>query len=116
MEKPQKVKKTEDRPAYMREYMKKKYNENPAFWKHYKNVLRIKKTHQPTDREVELFYDNLMDYCIIKRIKEGTLQEKWEQMVYSLQTTPCRQPSLAVLANDSVGVSDCSTDANISSL
>ena len=122
----QKKKVAEDRPAYMREYMKKKYHENPTEWRKKKNIFRIRRTHQPTPQEVEMFKDYLMSYCLIKKYKEDIPQEVWNQMVMSLSYTPCLtlnvgerdedSLSLGVLADNSVGVSDSSTDSDFSSL
>ncbi len=97
-------KKTEDRTTYMREYMKKKYNENPEFWRSYKNNLRIKKIYNLTPIEVDTFKDNLATYANIKKIREGLTQQEWDKIVESL--------SLLVLGNDSVSVSNSVSDLN----
>ncbi len=97
-------KKTEDRPAYMREYMKKKYKENPEFWRHYKNTLRTKKVHNLSNEEVAMFKDNLATYASIKKIREGLTSQEWDKIVGGL--------SLFVLGNDSISVSNPVSDLN----
>ena len=40
-----KVKKTENMNSYMNNYIKKRYDNNPVYWRMYKNTLNIKKKY-----------------------------------------------------------------------
>lgn len=41
-----KVKKTENLNSYMNNYIKKRYDNNPVYWRMYKNTLNIKKKYE----------------------------------------------------------------------
>jgi len=58
-----KEKKTANLNKYMSDYMKKKYDANPALHRRYKNSLNIRKKYYITDEVWEKYKENL--YAVI---------------------------------------------------
>jgi hypothetical protein len=68
LEQPKKVKKTENINAYMNEYMKNKYKEDPVKSKKYKNSLYIKKKYNIKEEAWNKYKENLHHIYHIKKM------------------------------------------------
>ena len=67
MENQTKLNKTSNLNKYMREYMKKKYNENPSYQRNYKNSLNMKKKYVIADEVWSKYKENLYAIVIMKQ-------------------------------------------------
>lgn len=67
-EQPKKQKKTADMNAYMNEYMKNKYKQDPVKTKNYKNSLYIKKKYNIKEDMWNKYKENLHHVYFIKKM------------------------------------------------
>jgi len=63
-----KVKKTENLNSYMNSYIKKRYENNPVYWRMYKNTLNVKKKYDIPADMAEKYKQSLHHVVKIKEM------------------------------------------------
>ena len=73
--------KTADKKAYMREYMRKRYNEKKEECRAYKNSVVCKITHNLPAEELKEYGKHLADIHRLRKIKAKLPTELFEKIV-----------------------------------
>jgi hypothetical protein len=71
---------TADKKAYMREYMKKRYNENKEECRAYKNSVKCRITHNLPAEELKEYGMYLADIHRLRKIKEKLPPDLFEKV------------------------------------
>lgn len=81
-----KLVKVKDKKTYIREYMNKKYKENPELHKRYKNSLNLKKKYIITDEIWHKYKANLYAIITLKETIEGLDEGIFEKFLMEYKT------------------------------
>ena len=73
--------KTADKKAYMREYMRKRYNEKKEECRAYKNSVKCKLSHNLPAEELKEYGRFLADIYRLRKIKKMLPTELFEKIV-----------------------------------
>lgn len=73
--------KTADKKAYMRDYMRKRYNENKEDCRAYKNSVKCRLTHKLPAEELKEYGKYLADIHRLRKIKEKLPAELFEKVI-----------------------------------
>ena len=73
--------KTADKRAYMREYMRKRYNENKEECRAYKNSVKCKKTNNLPAEELKEYGMYLADIHRLRKIKEKLPTDLFKKVI-----------------------------------
>ena len=74
----------EKRKVYMRNYMKKRYDEGGDAVKAYNNALKVKAKHNLSSEEFKTYGEYLVDICKIRQIKEKLPIDMWNKCILEL--------------------------------
>jgi len=77
---PETALKTADKKAYMREYMRKRYNENKEECRAYKNSVKYRKNHNLPAEELKEYGMYLADIDRLRKIKEKLPADLFEKI------------------------------------
>lgn len=83
---PQTALKTADRKEYMREYMRKRYNENKEECRAYKNSVKYRKSHNLPAEELKEYGMYLVDIDRLRKIKEKLPADLFEKICAECDT------------------------------
>jgi hypothetical protein len=81
-----KVKKTENINAYMANYMKKQYENDPAYRRHYANSISIRKKYIIDDTTWKKYGANLHNMITLKEIISYIGEEKFNEFLQEYKT------------------------------
>jgi hypothetical protein len=79
--KPESLKKTEDKKVYMREYMRKRYNEKKEDCRAYKNSVKCKINNNLPAEDLKEYGKFLADIHKLRKIKEKLPIELFEKII-----------------------------------
>jgi len=79
--KPESLKKTEDKKVYMREYMRKRYNEKKEDCRSYKNSVKCKINNNLPAEDLKEYGKFLADIHKLRKIKEKLPIELFEKII-----------------------------------